>query len=139
MRPQVLTIDDAKAVRLLVQQLLAPYRCDVREAANGYNALFQMERALPDLVLLDVNMPVMGGLELLRMMRSHPVLKALPVILLTSPADHAVLDELASLGVSAVMTKPFAPPALLEKIRAVLALEPAAASVSPAPGSPASA
>ena len=124
MHPKILTVDDAKTVRLLVQQALAAYDCEVSEAANGFNALFLMERALPDLILLDVNMPVMGGLEMLTMMRSNPVLKAIPVIMLTSPADHAVLDELTALGVSGTLPKPFHAPTLLEKIRAVLDLQP---------------
>jgi CheY-like chemotaxis protein len=125
MRPKILTVDDSKTVRLVVQRLLAPYPCDLSEATNGYNALFQMERALPDLLLLDVNMPIMGGLELLTMMRSNPTLKAIPVIMLTSPADHTVLGELATLGVSGIVPKPFTPTALLENIRAVLSLQPA--------------
>jgi len=124
MRPKILTVDDAKAVRRIVQQALAACDCDVSEATNGFNALFPMERALPDLMLLDLNMPVMGGLELLTKMRSHPVLRGLPVIMLTSPADHAVLGELAALGVSGVVQKPFDPTALLETIRGVINLRP---------------
>lgn len=125
MRPKILTVDDSKTLRVLIQRTLADYECDVSEATNGYNALFQMERALPDLLLLDVNMPVMGGLEMLTMMRSNAVLKALPVIMLTSPADHAVLGELTSLGVSGIVQKPFTPAALIEQIRVVLDLSPA--------------
>lgn len=124
MRPKILIVDDSKTLRVIIQQALRAYDCDVHEATNGFNALFQMERALPNLVLLDVNMPVMGGLEMLTMMRSNPVLKALPVIMLTSPADHAVLAELATLGVRVILKKPFTPAALIEQIRAVLDLSP---------------
>jgi CheY-like chemotaxis protein len=124
MRPKILTVDDSKAVRLLVQQALGAYDCEVSEATNGFNALFQMERALPDLILLDVNMPVMGGLEMLTMMRSNPVLKALPVIMLTSPTDHALLDDLTALGVSGSVQKPLNLPVLLEAILSVLDLRP---------------
>ena len=123
-RPKILTVDDAKAVRLLTQRALAAFDCDMSEAPNGYNALFAMDRALPDLILLDVNMPTMGGVEMLTMMRSNPVLHGIPVIMLTSPADHGVIDQLSALGVSAFVMKPFSPTALVEKIRAVIALTP---------------
>ena len=98
LRPTILTVDDAKAVRLLTQRALAAFDCDLSEAPNGYNALFAMERALPDLILLDVNMPTMGGIEMLTMLRSNPTLAAIPVIMLTSPADHGVMAQLTALG-----------------------------------------
>ena len=122
MRPNILTVDDAKAVRLIAQKVLSAFDCDVNEASNGYNALFAMERALPDLILLDVSMPIMGGVELLEMLKSKPELKAIPVIMLTSPADHAVIPKIKHLGVSSILTKPFSETALLEKIRGILTL-----------------
>jgi len=123
MRPNILTVDDAKAVRLIAQKVLSAFDCDVNEASNGYNALFAMERALPDLILLDVSMPIMGGVELLEMLKSKPELKAIPVIMLTSPADHAAIPKIKQLGVSDILIKPFSEPALLEKIRSVVALK----------------
>ena len=63
MRPRILTVDDAKTVRTIAADILAPFDCEADGATNGYNALFSMERALPDLILLDVSMPIMGGLE----------------------------------------------------------------------------
>ena len=123
-RPAILTVDDAKAVRLLAGRALAPFDCDFAEAPNGFNALFAMERALPDLILLDVNMPTMGGLEMLTMMRANPTLRSIPVIMLTSPADHAVLPKLTALGIHGLLQKPFNEAALVEKIYAVLPLKP---------------
>ena len=122
MRPNILTVDDAKAVRLIAQKVLSAFDCDVNEASNGYNALFVMERTLPDLILLDVSMPIMGGLELLELLKSKPELKSIPVIMLTSPADHAVIPKIRVLGVSSILTKPFSEEVLLENIRSILAL-----------------
>src|ERR1035437_3841096 len=122
MRPNILTVDDAKAVRLIAQKVLSAFDCDVNEASNGYNALFVMERTLPDLILLDVSMPIMGGVELLELLKSKPELKAIPVIMLTSPADHLVIPKIKNLGVSSILMKPFSETALLEKIRGVLSL-----------------
>ena len=123
LRPKILAVDDSKTVRLLAQSALRDFDCDVSEADNGFKALFAMERTLPDLILLDVNMPTMGGVEMLTLLSSKPELKAIPVIMLTSPADHAVSDEIAALGVSGTLMKPFTPAELIEKIRGVLDLK----------------
>jgi CheY-like chemotaxis protein len=120
----ILAVDDSKALRNFVQKTLAPFSCDVHEATNGFNAFFAIERARPDLVLLDVNMPVMDGLEALTRMRSTPELQDIPVIMLTSPADHLVLDKLTALKADGLLVKPFNETALLEKIRTVLHLRP---------------
>lgn len=126
MRPKILTVDDAKLVRTIADKILRPFDCETDGSTNGYNALFAMERGLPSLILLDVSMPIMGGLELLEMVRSKPELRAIPVIILASPADHPVLPRLNTLGVSAILMKPFTEAALLAAILAVLPLKPLA-------------
>ncbi len=118
-------VDDARKVRVIASQALAPFVCDVSEATNGYNALFQMEKTLPDLILLDVSMPVMGGLEMLTLLRSKPALAALPVIVLASPADHDVMTQLAALGTAGTVMKPFTPAALVEQVQRAISLAPA--------------
>lgn len=123
MRPKVLAVDDSKAVRNLVNGVLFPFDCDVSEASNGYNALFMMEQSLPNLIVLDVNMPVMGGVEMLTMLKSKPALAAIPVIMLASPTDHAVMGEIKQLGVNGILLKPFNKASLLEMIRSVLVLK----------------
>jgi len=122
-RPKILAVDDSKAVRLIAQKVLSAFACDMDEATNGYNALFTMERALPDLILLDVSMPVMGGVEMLSLLKSKPALQVIPVIMLTSPADHAVIPKIKALGVNSILVKPFNDAALLEKIRSILVLK----------------
>ena len=124
MRPKILAVDDSKTVRNLARNALSAWECDVSEAANGFNALFAMEQSLPDLILLDVNMPVMGGLEMLTLLKSNPKLQTIPVIILASPTDHAVMPRLTALGVNGTLMKPFNEAALLEKIRSLLALQP---------------
>jgi CheY-like chemotaxis protein len=125
MRPHILVVDDSKAVRLIAQKALAPFDCDVGEATNGFTALFAMERKLPDLLLLDVSMPTMDGLEMLEMMRANPQLGSLPVIMMVSSTDHKVLPKIVALGVSAQVKKPFTDAALAEAVCAVLKLKPA--------------
>ncbi len=123
MRPTILTVDDSKALRLFVQQALAPFDCEAGESNNGYNAFFAIERARPDLILLDVAMPVMDGREMLSRLKSEPELQSIPVIMLTSPADHAAVPQLVKLGASGILQKPFSAAALIGKIRTVLALK----------------
>ncbi len=123
MRPNILTVDDARTVRQLAQKALRAFDCDTSEATNGYNAFFAIERARPDLILLDVSMPIMDGVETLTRLKSAPELAAIPVIMLTSRADHALLPQLTTLGASGMLLKPFNEAMLLEKIRAVLPLK----------------
>ena len=125
MRSTILTVDDSKGLRLFVQKALSAFACDLHEASNGYNAFFAIERARPDLILLDVSMPVMDGIETLSRLKAAPELSSIPVIMLTSPADHAVMGQLTALGSSGTLMKPFNEAALLEKIRRVLNLIPA--------------
>lgn len=123
MRPNILVIDDSKAVRLIALKALASFDCDVREATNGFTGLFAMERLLPDLILLDVAMPTMNGDTLLEMMRSHDQLKKLPVIMLISTTDHKILPKITALGVGAFVKKPFTGEALVQAVRGVLRLK----------------
>jgi CheY-like chemotaxis protein len=117
----ILTIDDAKAVRLLVEKALAPFDCETSEATNGFNGLFEMEKRRPDLILLDVNMPVMNGIDMLERLRSAPEVADIPVIMMASRSDHAHFADIAALRATTLM-KPFTEAALLESIGTVLKL-----------------
>jgi len=124
MPTKILAVDDAKVMRQFIQRTLAGFDCDLTESTNGYNALFAMERSLPDLILLDVNMPIMNGVELLEMLKSKPELTAIPVIMLASPADHAVLPKIRACGVTEILMKPISEPTLLAAIQSAVALKP---------------
>lgn len=124
MPTKILAVDDAKAMRQFVQRVLSGFACDITESTNGYNALFAMERSLPDLILLDVNMPIMNGVELLEMLKSKPDLIAIPVIMLASPADHAVLPKIRALGVASILMKPISEATLLAAVQSATTLKP---------------
>jgi CheY-like chemotaxis protein len=123
-RPTILTIDDAKAVRLLVEKALSTFDCEVNEASNGFNGLFAMEKVRPDLMLVDVSMPVMNGIDMLERVKSAPEVSDIPIIMMTSRSDHAYMAEIMALGAKDTLMKPFSEADLLEKIRGVLKLEP---------------
>ncbi len=125
MRPNILTVDDSKALRLFVQKALGAFDCEVGETSNGYNAFFAIERTRPDLILLDVAMPVMDGVETLTRLKGAAELATIPVIMLPSPTDHAVLPRLVALGAAGILQKPFNEGALVAAIGHVLKLKPA--------------
>lgn len=120
----ILVIDDSKAVRLLVKKALNAFDCTISEATNGFTGLFAMERALPDLLLIDVSMPTMDGIEMLTMLKSNSQLREIPVIMLTSSTDHKVLPQVTALGVNGMLKKPFTEAAAVEAIRTVIKLKP---------------
>ena len=121
----ILVIDDSKAVRLLAKKALAPFDCMVHEATNGFTGLFALERTQAKLLVIDVSMPTMDGLEMLTMLKSHPELSKIPVIMLTSSTDHKVLPKIIALGINGQVKKPFTPESLVSSIQAVIPLNPA--------------
>jgi chemosensory pili system protein ChpA (sensor histidine kinase/response regulator) len=124
MSPIILTVDDAKAVRSLVEKALTPYVCEPTEASNGFNGFYAIQNKFPDLVILDVMMPVMGGIEMLERIRRTPELQHIPVIMMPSRSDHQYMDEIKSFGPQGILMKPFTEAALLEAIQRVVKLKP---------------
>lgn len=125
MRPTILTVDDAKAVRTLVENALAAFDCELTTATNGFEAFFAIERLRPDLILLDISMPIMGGVETLQRLKAAPELAAIPVLMLTSRADHTVVPLLPKMGAIGHVLKPFTEAAVLAAVQNVLKLQPA--------------
>jgi DNA-binding response OmpR family regulator len=118
MRPlRVLVVDDEVAIRDIVRRYLEAAGLDVAEAADGQDALTRFASVEPDLVVLDLMMPGMDGLEVLRSLRAT---SDVYVILLTAKADE--VDKLVGLSVGAddYLTKPFSPRELAARVRAVL-------------------
>lgn len=118
-RPALLLVEDNLDMRAYLRMHL-DLHFDVREAANGLRALEELEKAVPAIVVSDVMMPHLNGLDLCRRIRAEPRLQGLPVILLSAKAavDHRV--EGLKAGADDYMAKPFAVPELLERIRARL-------------------
>jgi two-component system alkaline phosphatase synthesis response regulator PhoP len=116
----ILTVDDDDRIRRLVQFNLQRAGYRVSTAADGLEALDQIGQERPDLVLLDINMPRLDGIELLRRLRADPDTAALPVILLTAKAQDEDILEGKRSGADYYLTKPFSPVELLSVIREAL-------------------
>lgn len=104
---KVLSVDDSKVVRTMVARHLKPYGVQVVEAENGELGVAVAKAEKPDLILLDVTMPVMDGRQALEALRKDPNTKAIPVIMLTAESGKELVVEIAKLGVSGYIVKPF--------------------------------
>ena len=104
---KVLTVDDSTVVRTMVTRGLKPFGCEIVEAANGQEGVEAARREHPDLILLDVTMPVMDGLQALAAIRAEPTTKAIPVLMLTTAGGDDLVVEIVKLGVKGYIAKPF--------------------------------
>lgn len=126
MTPLILSVDDSATVRSLLARLFRPFECELCEASNGEEGLAVAAQRRPDLILLDYNMPVLDGIEMLRRLREDPVLKRTPVIMLTAESGPASMATVARLGVRDYVTKPFRDEQLLAKVGRIIPLVPRA-------------
>jgi two-component system chemotaxis response regulator CheY len=117
----ILVVDDSPTMRRMVMAALRELR-DVAfdEAATGLEAIERIALAPPDLVMLDLNMPDLHGLEVLRFVRSHERFRDLPVVVLTTRGDDESREQALREGATRYLTKPFAPATLEPEIRALL-------------------
>lgn len=117
---KILIVDDETDIVNTVQYRLESCKYEVITASNGQEGLEKATMEKPDLILLDINMPIMDGHEMLERLRSRPDLKSTPVIMLTAYSDRADVSKAAELGISNYVTKPFDFTDLTEKISKTL-------------------
>jgi len=141
--PKVLVVDDSLSVRKVVQRALESKRIEVLSAASGSEALEQIAREAPDLIVCDVIMPDMDGYQICDFIKKHATLGHTPVLLISGIVNSTVLERAAKVRSDDVMRKPFAADELLHRIESLLpaAARPAAAippvAVPAATGAPA--
>ncbi|MDZ7578543.1 MAG: response regulator [Candidatus Nanopelagicales bacterium] len=116
----VLVVDDEPSVRSLLRDVLELDGYDVIEAADGEEALRQIARSLPDFVILDIMMPGMSGLDVLRRLRVEHTVTDLPIMLLTAATDDETTWAGWTAGASVFIPKPFDPGRLLDWIEKLL-------------------
>jgi two-component system, chemotaxis family, chemotaxis protein CheY len=116
----ILIVDDSPTIRRMVRAAFGQARVSIVEAASGLEAIEQLSLARVALVVLDLNMPDMHGLEVLTFVRQHPTLARLPVVVLTTRGDDASRQAAQAAGATLYLTKPFAPKTLSDKALALL-------------------
>jgi len=120
---RVLIVDDSATIRRMVKAALgALAEATFLEAGSGLQAIEALAVSTVDIVVLDLNMPDMHGLDVLRFVRSHDHFNDLPVMVLTTRGDGTSRDAALQAGASAYMTKPFSPATLASSVTELLAL-----------------
>ena len=127
---KILVIDDDPQIRRVMKVILTGERYEVVEARSGESALLKFREFLPDLVLLDLNMPGMGGLETCRSIRDA---SDVPIIIVTVRREESEKVELLDAGADDYITKPFGKQEVLARIRAALRRAPASGASGPQP------
>lgn len=117
---KILIVDDSTTMRQMVSFTLTSAGHDVIEAADGNEALAAAKQGKFDLVISDVNMPGMNGIELVRTLRTLPDFKFIPVLMLTTESEQAIKQKGREAGATGWIVKPFSPDVLLATLGKVL-------------------
>jgi CheY-like chemotaxis protein len=121
---RILIVDDNAANRLLVRLVLAGEGHELLEANDGLSALAKIQNDKPDLVLLDIMMPLMNGYAVIARVRGQLGLTKLPIMIMSSNTEAESRRLALDLGADAYLTKPFLPEALKAKVNALLGASP---------------
>ena len=119
---KILSVDDSKTIRMIVARTFAPFDCVLCEAANGEEGLAAAAAEKPDLIILDITMPVMDGVTMLTKLKENADLKNIPVIMLTAESGRENVAYIATLGVRDYLVKPFKNEQLIQKAGLVIPL-----------------
>lgn len=118
---KILVVDDSKVMReMIIACLRGVDGLHFSEAASGLEAIERLSLGVFDLMFLDLNMPDIGGFEVVEFVRSQDTLKELPIIVVTTRGEEATRTRALALGASRFMTKPFNPEAVVSELRSLL-------------------
>lgn len=118
---RILVVDDSATMRKMVMASLRDLTgVTFGEASNGLEAIEQLAVAPFDLMILDLNMPDMHGLEVLKFVLGHPSYQATPIIILTTKGDEGSRSQAIQAGASCYITKPFEPTSLASQVQQLL-------------------
>ncbi|MEE8370109.1 MAG: response regulator [Dehalococcoidia bacterium] len=115
-----LVVDDSKVVRSVARRILEEIEFTVSEAEDGQKAMNACEQEMPDVILLDWNMPVMNGLEFLKQVKADPEFADILVLMVTTEAEKANVIQAIKAGAKNYVVKPFTAQTLKAKIEQTL-------------------
>ncbi|MDZ4181009.1 MAG: response regulator [Coriobacteriia bacterium] len=107
-----IVIDDSKTMRTLISFALTGFSdssCQIRQAANGVEGLERLAEATPDLIVVDINMPEMNGLEFIENVRRDPSKRKLPIVVITTEGSDEDIRRGMQAGATEYLVKPFQP------------------------------
>ncbi len=137
MAANILVVDDSATMRGMIKRTLAISGLDigeVYEAGHGIEALAEMQGRPVNVVLLDINMPVMNGIKFLQRVSADPHLREIPVVITSTEGSQTRVRELLALGARGYVRKPFRPEQLRDALVKFVALRPVAAAPTVAGG-----
>jgi two-component system, chemotaxis family, chemotaxis protein CheY len=120
----ILIVDDSSIIRAAVKKAIEMSGLDVaafHEAANGKQALETLDQQWVDIVLTDINMPEMSGVELIERMAADDLLSKIPAVIVSTERSRTRIEKLMAMGVRAYIKKPFRPEDFRDVIGAILA------------------
>ena len=126
MTVKILAVDDSLTIRKLVRKAFQAYHCDILEAPNGVEGLTLAGKEKPQLIILDITMSVMGGVEMLARLRKEKSLREIPVIMLTAEGGKDHVTKVVRMGISDYIVKPFKQEELVQRARKVVRFWPQA-------------
>jgi two-component system chemotaxis response regulator CheY len=118
---KILVVDDSKVIReMVIACLRGQQGFTFAQASSGLEAIEALSLDGFDAVILDLNMPDIGGLEVTEFIRSQEHLQTLPILIVTTRSEDATRERILGAGASAFMTKPFTPDGLIAEVQALL-------------------
>src|SRR5499425_838936 len=120
MSKRILVVEDQPDNRQIIRDMLAPTDYEIIEAEDGQQALVAIAKQRPDLILMDIQLPIMDGYTVTRKIKGDPVLRSIPIIAVTSYALSGEEKKAREAGCDDYVPKPFSPRQLRAKIRQYL-------------------
>ena len=120
MSKRILVVEDQPDSRQIIRDMLAGTDYEITEAENGAEALAAIGKQRPDLILMDIQLPIMDGYTAMNQIKADPALRSIPIIAVTSYALASEEKKARAAGCDDYVTKPFSPRQLLGKIRQYL-------------------
>lgn len=120
MTHKILTVDDSRTIRMIVKRAFSEYECELFEAENGRDGLTLAAEVKPDLIVLDITMPVMTGIEMLGKLKADDAIKNTSVIMLTAEGGRDNVMSIVKMGVKDYIVKPFKGEQLIERVKLIL-------------------
>ncbi len=118
---EVLVVDDSKVMReMIIACLRGENGLVFSQAASGLEAIEQLSLRPVDLVVLDLNMPDIGGVEVVEFIRGQEGLRGIPILIVTTRGDDASRTRVLAAGASSYLTKPFSPDGIIAEVRALI-------------------
>lgn len=120
MPKKILLVDDSRTILMMEKMILAKFGYELTTAADGQEAIEKVKNERPDLILMDVVMPRMSGLEAVRHLHQNTATASIPVIMVTTRGEQENVEKAFESGCSEYVTKPIASVDLISKVRSYL-------------------